>query len=124
MKTYKVEFTKVSLPGRDVHKGDRITEENLEGVDVKRLVELGAIKLVSETVEHVESTENTLASMSFAELKEMAKELGVDVTGLKSRAALTEAIEARNAELQAADQGEELPEGSDKLTALSAQVEE
>ncbi len=97
-------------------KGDIITDDQLDGIDIQRLIDIGAIrpKYVATAIEVVtgddseedDEEEETiiLAKLSRAELNTMAAELGIDdVEDLPNKAAVIEAIEAAQAALTATE---------------------
>lgn len=62
--------------------------------DKKRYAEMIKLHEAGKLVEEVEEDENDLNTLTLASLKEVAKEEGVEVTGLKSKAEFVKAIKA------------------------------
>jgi hypothetical protein len=89
---YQLLHSAISLPGGALYKSDTpvITDEQLEGVDIDRLLDLGAIVELRDDPIHQEAS---LIGLTRKELDTLAAKMGLNTSKFPSKTAVVEAIE-------------------------------
>lgn len=115
--SYKVNDTILILRGRSVPEGAPLTDADLEGIDVERLLRLGSIVETADAEEQAaedggEDAAADLNALTKAELVELAKPLEIEGFAKLSKGDMISAIQAAwDAQIEEASEPGEPSEG-------------